>query len=189
MLLTSGRRHPLAASDRGRQCADATGPNGLVIRAATERDQAAIRALVRSERLNPTGLHWRNFLVAVDGDGLAGAVQMRKHADGSRELGSLVVAARRRRQGIAARLIDTLLASERASVHMVTGAAHAAHYRRWGFRAIEPEQAPRSVRFNYRMGQLACVVSFLKRRDRRQLVILERACRAVLRAEEEAKAA
>jgi amino-acid N-acetyltransferase len=174
MLLTGGRSHPLAW-DRVRRFEDTTGPIGLFIRAATERDQAAIRALVLGERLNPTGLDWRNFVVAVDDDGLAGAVQMRKHRDGSRELGSLVVAAQRRGQGIAARLIDALLASERVAVHMIAGAAHAAHYRRWGFRAIEPQQAARSVRFNYRIGQLACVVSFLKRRERRQLVILERA--------------
>ena len=150
-------------------------PGSVAIRRATERDQAAIRTLVRAERMNPHGLDWPNFLVAADGTGPRGVVQMRKHADGSRELGSLVVAEKMRGHGIATRLIDALLAEERGRVHLITDAAYAAHYRRWGFRQIEPRQAPRAVRFNFRIGRLACVISFLKRREPRRLVILERA--------------
>lgn len=81
----------------------------LTIRPATETDQVAIRTLVRSERLNPCG-DWPNFLVAVSRRGLVGAVQLRRHQDGSRELGSLVVRKEARRQWIASRLINTLLA-------------------------------------------------------------------------------
>ena len=36
----------------------------IVFRRASEQDQQAIRALVHSERLNPTGINWPNFLVA-----------------------------------------------------------------------------------------------------------------------------
>lgn len=62
------------------------------IRRATSRDQDAIVALVRSERLNPTGLDWPHFVVAADDGGrLVGAVQLRWLADGARELGSLIV--------------------------------------------------------------------------------------------------
>ena len=150
-------------------------PGSLAIRSATGRDQAAIRTLVRSERLNPCGLDWPNFLVAADDTGPKGAVQMRKHPDGSRELSSLVVAVQMRGQGIATRLIDALVADERAPVHLITNVTYAAHYRRWGFRPIEPRQAPRWVRFNYRIGRLACVISFFKRLPPRRLVILERA--------------
>ena len=79
------------------------------IRRATERDQQAIRALVHSERLNPTGLNWPNFVVAVIGGRVIGAVQMRRHSDGSRELGSLVVSKEARGHGLASRMIDALL--------------------------------------------------------------------------------
>ena len=146
----------------------------VAVRRAAEADAAGIRALVRGERVNPTGLDWRNFLVAADERGLVGTVQMRRHPDGSRELGSLVVAERARGRGIAARLIDALLAAERGRVLMITGEDFAAHYGRWGFRRIEPGAAPAAVRRNYRIGRLAIVVSLLKRRPLRRLVILDR---------------
>lgn len=143
-------------------------------RRATELDQPTIRALVRSERLNPTGIAWPNFMVAAIGERVVGAVQIRKHADGSRELGSLVVAETERGQGIASRMIDTLLANEREPVWMITSEPHAEAYAQWGFQQIEPCAAPVKVRFNWRMGKLARIVSFFRRLPMRRLVILER---------------
>jgi amino-acid N-acetyltransferase len=61
----------------------------LTLRCATAADQAAIVRLVHSERLNPSALRWLNFIVAERDGEVIGAVQMRHHADGSRELGSL----------------------------------------------------------------------------------------------------
>jgi amino-acid N-acetyltransferase len=151
----------------------------IAIRPATEADSAGIRALVRSERVNPTGLDWRNFVVAADERGLVGAAQMRRHSDGSRELGSLVVGRQARGRGIAARLIDALLADERGRVLMITGEDFAAHYRRWGFRRIEPGAAPAAIRWNHRIGRMGGVVSLIKRRPIRRLVILDRAGPAV----------
>src|SRR5688572_30369592 len=115
---------------------DGAGAMTITIRRATAQDQEAIRLLVNGERLNPTGLDWRNFLVADDGWHVVGAVQMRKHRDGSHELGSLVVARPARGQGIAAALIDALLQRETGRVQMVTDGAFGAHYRRWGFECI-----------------------------------------------------
>ena len=144
------------------------------VRRATPLDQPAIRAMVQGERLNPTDLRWSNFMVAVTEGGIVGAVQMRKHTDGSRELGSLVVASELRGQGIAKRLIDALLAAEPGPVWMITwdGFAHACA--RWGFRPIDPRSAPVKVRRNWRLGSLARIVSLIMRRPMRRLVILER---------------
>ncbi len=145
----------------------------ITLRRATEQDQPAIRALVHSERLNPHNLDWRNFLVATDAGGIVGAVQLRRHRDGSRELGSLVVRKEARRQGIGSRLIEALLAPEHGRVLMITGAAFAARYARFGFRRIGADAAPAPVRRNYRLGSLAAVISLLMGRPRR-LAILER---------------
>jgi amino-acid N-acetyltransferase len=155
----------------------------VCLRPATRADAPAIQALVRAERLNPNGLDWPNFTVAVGEDGaIVGAVQLRRHADGSHELGSFVVADDARGRGIGGRLIDVLLKRthglSNTPVHMITASAHAVHYRRWGFRPIEPQQAPRAVRFNYRIGRLARVLSFLRGEPPRQLVILERSSSA-----------
>jgi amino-acid N-acetyltransferase len=143
-------------------------------RHATELDQSAIRALVHSERLNPIGITWTNFLVAAMGERIVGAAQVRKHSDGSRELGSLVVAKDARGNGIASRMIDTLLAEEREPIWLITSEPFANAYARWGFYRIEPRTAPVKVRHNYRMGSMARIISFFRRQPRRQLVILER---------------
>jgi len=148
--------------------------SAVVVRRATERDQEAIRALVHSERLNPTSLAWPNFLVAETESRIIGAVQMRKHADGSRELGSLVVAQEARGQGIASRLIDVLLAGDQKPVWLITAAPNADAYARWGFMQIETRAAPAKVRRNHLMGSLARIISFVMRRPMRRLVILER---------------
>lgn len=147
----------------------------VTIRRATESDQVAIKTLVRSERLNPHKLDWPNFVVAVDDRGLVGAVQLRKHGDGLRELGSLVVRKEARRQGIASRLIDALIAGASERVLMITGRAYVARYRRWGFRPIEPAAAPPPIRRNYLIGSVMSLTALFTRGRIRRLVILDRA--------------
>ena len=147
----------------------------LTIRPATQADQLAIRTLVRSERLNPHQLDWPNFVVAVDQRGLVGAVQLRKHWDGSR------VRKEARGQAIASKLIDTLIAGANERVLMVTAEAVAARYERWGFRRIEPSAAPTAVRRNYRIGSFLSITALFKLRRIRRLVILDRDTSASLR--------
>jgi amino-acid N-acetyltransferase len=145
------------------------------VRGAVALDQPAITQLVHGERLNPHGLHWENFVVAVMGDKVVGAAQMRQHPDGSRELGSLVVSRAHRGRGIAGRLIAALLARHQGTVHVITRRANAGHYRVWGFVVIDPCDAPRCVRRNRLLGQMVSVLALLRRRRPRRLVILRRA--------------
>lgn len=144
------------------------------IRRAAAADQAAIRELVRAERLNPNGIDWPRFVVACDGGRIVGAVQMRRHRDGSHELASLVVAPGWRGQGLAAQLIDALLAGYGGPVHMITARRHAAHFARWGFEPLMPLRAPGPVRFNWCMGQSVALWSLLRRRSARRLAVLRR---------------
>jgi N-acetylglutamate synthase-like GNAT family acetyltransferase len=147
----------------------------FLIRPAVAADQEAILALARGERVNPNGLHWPNFVVAERDGALTGAVQLRLHRDGSRELGTLVVERMQRNQGIAARLIDALLSCHSGRILMITGRKHANHYARWGFAPITPRQAPTRVSRNYWMGTCAgYVFAALQRRARNPLVILDR---------------
>ena len=148
---------------------------GTAIRVATALDEEAILALAHGERVNPMSLHWPNFVVAVDDQRIIGAVQLRHHRNGSRELGTLMVERRYRNNGIAARLIDALLENHTGRVLMITGKKHADHYLRWGFVRIEPRSAPRCVRRNYRLGySIGRVVAFFQRRPVNHLVILNR---------------
>ena len=148
---------------------------GLIgIRSAAERDRTDILRRVHAERSNPFDLDWRRFVVATDPTGIVGAAQLRRHDDGYRELGSLVVRRDARRHGVASRLIDALLSLERTRVLMITGAAFASHYERWGFRRIEALHAPWPVLRNYLLGRLAGVQSFIAGRKPNTLAVLDR---------------
>jgi N-acetylglutamate synthase-like GNAT family acetyltransferase len=79
------------------------------LHAAVRADSAPIRRLIRAARINPTGLDWRRFTVAVEGTRrLIGCGQIKPHPDGSRELASLAVEETWRGQGVASALIKHL---------------------------------------------------------------------------------
>ena len=145
------------------------------IRPADARDQPQILALARGERLKPTGLDWPRFVVADDGGRIVGAVQLRSHPDGSKELGSLVVARACRGRGVAARLIERRLAGVTGRVFIITGAAHEEYYRRWGFNRIAPRAATPFVCANYWIGYLGGgLLSLLRGRRVNRLAVFER---------------
>jgi N-acetylglutamate synthase-like GNAT family acetyltransferase len=148
---------------------------GLVVRRAIEADQAAIVALVRSEHLNPNDLDWRRFVVAFDGQGLVGAVQLRANADGSQELGSLVVRSHARLRGVATQMVGLLLRGRSDRVLAVTRRANVLRFARWRFVPIHPREAPRDVRQRRWLGLLfGGVASLLQGRLPSDLVVLER---------------
>lgn len=144
------------------------------IRPARETDAETVARLVRGERLNPTGLDWRNFSVAEDedvGGGIVGAVQIRPHGP---ELGSLVVRADRRGRGVASRLIAAALERAESAVFVICPTALAGLYQRRGFRPTPPLATPRSVRLHYLIGQASMALAPLRRRRPRRLVVLQR---------------
>jgi amino-acid N-acetyltransferase len=145
-----------------------------VIRKARAQEAAAIRAFVLTERMRPIDLKPENFLVAVKDDEIIGTVQMRHHPDGTKELGSLVVAVPWRRRGIATRLIDTLLKEQGDSVFMITARTDYRRYAQWGFELASARSVPKSIRLHHLLGSLGSVVSLFKRRTMRRLVILRR---------------
>jgi len=147
----------------------------VLIRPATARDQPHILSLARGERVKPTGLDWPRFVVAEDAGKIVGAVQLRSHPDGSKELGSLVVASAFRGHGVAARLIERRLADATGRVFVITGSAYESYYQRWGFKRIRPVEAPFFVCLNYWIGYLGGgLLSVLRGRTVNHLGVLER---------------
>lgn len=145
------------------------------IRPATEHDAAALAALMLGQPLRPFDRKWENFLVAEGKGELVGAVQIRRHRDGSREIGSLVVAPAHRGQGIASRLMSSRLAGTTGAVYAITGAKFAAHYEQWGFREIPLREAPLMITWNLMLGQLAgFLFARLQRREAKRLAVLAR---------------
>lgn len=79
------------------------------LQAATADQETAVKSLIRAVNINPMGLNWRRFLVAVDEEGaVIGCGQVKPHGDGSRELASIAVAPGWRRQGVARAIIQRL---------------------------------------------------------------------------------
>ncbi len=76
---------------------------------AQEAEDLPIRRLVRECGINPFGIHWPRFLIALDESGaLVGCGQVRLRRDRSRELASLAVAREWRRRGVASAIIYEL---------------------------------------------------------------------------------
>ena len=115
-----------------------------VVRRATRNDLPAVRALIHTVHINPTGLDWSRFLVAAGPEGnLIGCGQIKPHADGSRELASIAVQEQVRGQGVARAVIEALfdLVPERP-LYLMCRTRLRSFYVKWGFHAIGQEEMP-----------------------------------------------
>jgi amino-acid N-acetyltransferase len=133
----------------------------ITIRSAVHDDDAAIRALIRSERLNPLGLDWRNFLVAEDATGAMVAVgAVKTHGDGSRELASIATVPEARGRGAAGAVIREILAREESAagggpLYLTCRRSMKGFYEKFGFRVIGTDEMPPYFRRLVRLFSLA----------------------------------
>jgi N-acetylglutamate synthase-like GNAT family acetyltransferase len=112
------------------------------IRNAVQSDEASIKRLVRAAGINPLDLRWARFLVAEDEGHVMGAIQVKPHGDGSRELASLAVVPERRDLGVGSELVRTVLAAETGPVYLTCADRLEGYYIRFGFRSLEPDEMP-----------------------------------------------
>jgi N-acetylglutamate synthase-like GNAT family acetyltransferase len=113
------------------------------IRAAQAADAAAIRSLILRVGINPTGLSWRRFVVAVAADGtLVGTGQVKPHRDGSLELASIAVQPGWRRRGVARTIIERLLAEHPGPVYLTCRAKLGPFYEKFGFERVAESEMP-----------------------------------------------
>ena len=107
------------------------------LRIATQKDEARIKQLVRTERLNPFGLKWQRFVVSVNiHDEIIGCAQLKIHWDGSNELASLVVIPEMRGLGVAQCLIDHIKKSTQKSLFLTCRSGLGNFYARHGFKVV-----------------------------------------------------
>ncbi len=115
----------------------AEGRPAVSLRPARPDERWLIVRRVLRERLDPTKLEWRRFVVAEGADGaILGFAQMKDWGEGVREFGSLVVESEARGQGIGAALLNHFLEKYPRPVYLFCGLRNVRYYWRFGFRRL-----------------------------------------------------
>jgi predicted N-acetyltransferase YhbS len=129
-------------------------PNSTIrIESAGREAEAQIRAMIRAGRLNPLGIDWRRFLLAIGEDGeIVGCVQVKQHRGGARELASLFVKPASRRRGVGGSLIRQVLGQEDPPLWLTCRVRLVAYYERFGFQVVDDvRDMPGYFRFAWRV--------------------------------------
>ena len=135
------------------------------IRPARESDSARIRDLIYSTGINPMGLDWKRFIIAVDeNDEMTGCGQLKPHGQDLLELASIAVYPEQRGKGIARAIIEHLLEHSPRPLYLMCESSLGPLYEKFGFHAISYEEMPR---YFQRISKLAGLATTLARREER----------------------
>ena len=141
------------------------------VRLANQNDSSAIRRLVISGGINPTGLDWRRFIVAEAPDGrVIGCGQIKPHRDGSHELASIAVAPEWRERGVARAIIERLLASQDGDLYLMCRSRLGPLYEKFGFQALAETEMPKYFK---KVSRLASFVEYFNK-ERETLLVMKR---------------
>ena len=126
------------------------------LRVAAAADQPTIKQMVKSAHLNPMGLDWRRFTLAVTADDqIVGCIQHKPHRGGAVELASLVVVKGWRRKGVARQLIDHLKETAGSPLWLMCASRLTKFYEPFGFRQVTlGRPMPRYFRWMLRLAYL-----------------------------------
>ena len=117
------------------------------VRPALESESAQIKDLIHLVGINPMGLDWKRFLVAVEGSGrVIGCGQIKPHGTGILELASIAVPPEFRGRGIARRIIEALLAQNPRPLYLMCVDHNGPMYEKFGFRAVDYDGMPKYFR-------------------------------------------
>ena len=139
------------------------------IRPARESEAAQIRELIHLVGINPMGLDWKRFVVAVsDRDEMIGCGQIKPHGHDVLELASIAVYPEHQGRGIGSAIIKYLLKDSPRPLYLMCESSNGPLYEKFGFRAIPYEEMPRYFK---RISKLAGLVTTLAMREERLLIM------------------
>ncbi len=139
------------------------------IRPAHEKDAVRIHDLIHLVGINPMGLDWRRFVVAVDErDEMIGCGQLKPHARGILELASIAVYPEQQGKGVARAIIEHLLKDSPRPLYLMCESSLGPFYEKFGFQGISYPEMPR---YFQRMSKLAGLAASLARRKERLLIM------------------
>jgi amino-acid N-acetyltransferase len=135
-------------------------PTGFSLRPAYEADDPTIHSLIRFAHINPLGIEWKRFLVAVDGHGdVIGCGQVKVHRGGAKELASIVTVPEWRGRGVATALIKRLMAESGSPLWLTCRSGLVSFYQPFGFCEVGPEEE--QPRYFRRIRKVAAALALL----------------------------
>lgn len=139
------------------------------IQSAKPEQASQIRSLVLRSGINPTGLNWERFLVALTPNGdFIGCGQIKPHSDGTRELASVAVEPKWRGRGVGRAIIESLLAYNPGDLYLMCQSNLGPLYEKFDFHTITEAEMPTYFR---RVSKLAGVLSNLAKAGERLLIM------------------
>ena len=143
--------------------------SNFTLRPARESESRIITDLIHLSGINPMGLDWRRFIVAVnDQDQVLGIGQIKPHGTEILELASVAVYPEHRGKGIARAIIEHLLKDSPRPLYLMCESSLGPLYEKFGFFGISYEEMPR---YFQRISKLAGLVTTLAQRDERLLIM------------------
>src|SRR4030065_1439525 len=113
----------------------------LTIRPAIAADASTIRRMIYQANINPTGLSWWRFVLAIDPEGnVIGCGQVKPHNDGSQELASIAVLPDWRTKGVARQIILHLLDQHPGRLYLNLRSSLGPMYQKFGFRVLQKSE-------------------------------------------------
>jgi len=139
------------------------------VRPARETEAGQIKDLIHLVGINPMGLDWNRFVVAVnDRDEMIGCGQLKPHGQDVLELASIAVYPEHQGKGVARAIIEYLLKDSPRPLYLMCESSNGPLYEKFGFRAISNAEMPR---YFQRISKLAGLVSTLSRREEYLLIM------------------
>ncbi len=140
------------------------------IRPALESESAQIKDLINLVGINPMGLDWKRFIVAVNDNGQVIACgQVKPHGGDIRELASIAVNPEHQGNGIARAVIEQLLSATPRPVYLMCMSKMNDLYVKFGFKAIPYQMMPRYFQRISNIFRIADVV----RRSGEELLVMK----------------
>jgi N-acetylglutamate synthase-like GNAT family acetyltransferase len=139
------------------------------IRSAVESESTQIKDLINLVGINPTGLDWKRFVVAVSVNGRVVACgQVKPHGTDVRELASIAVHPDYRGLGLARAIIEVLLSENSRPLYLMCMSHNGPIYKKFGFQTISGPQLPR---YFARIRKLFDVADMFRRSGEKLLVM------------------
>lgn len=117
------------------------------IRPALESESTQIKELINLVGINPSGLDWKRFIVAVnDEDKVIACGQLKPHSGDILELASIATHPDYERKGIASAVVNELLKTSIRPLYLMCESHNGSFYEKFNFRAIEIDEMPKYFR-------------------------------------------